>query len=316
MIWLVMGILILGVLLYMAYPLYANTAPKMQPDSEVAEYLTQISDIDVRLGNAGKEDDISALELAKVELQRQVLAKTKADADTGPRSVLLSSLFIALAFGALGLYTTLGRPDLTKAGVQKPVLSPAQAMVQNAEPDHENTMTLEEAVAGLEAKLKENDQDPQGWILYARSLMSMRRFDDALGAYEKVLLLTNNSPNVMKEMDSAIAYIEQIKNGGASQANSPSKLPANSPGPSAEQMQAAASMTPAERQAMIKNMVDGLAAKLTKNPNDVEGWIRLLRARKVMGQNDAVESELTLMKKTFKSSPETIKRILTEAGWE
>jgi cytochrome c-type biogenesis protein CcmH len=53
---------------------------------------------------------------------------------------------------------------------------------------------------------------------------------------------------------------------------------------SPEQMRAADNMTPAERQAFIGNMVDGLAKKLKHNPNDLQGWLRLGRSYGVLGE--------------------------------
>jgi len=46
-------------------------------------------------------------------------------------------------------------------------------------------------------------------------------------------------------------------------------------GPSAEDVQAAQSMTPGQQQEMIRGMVEGLAKRLEANPNDLEGWKRL-----------------------------------------
>lgn len=311
MIWLIMGIIVLAVLLFVAQPLYAKKAPAAEVDSEVKDYLEQITDIDVRLKNA-ESDDISALELAKIELQRQVLAKTGTGQDAGAQTLLLSVLFTAFAFGAMGLYATLGRPELTKsAALKKPVLSPAQAMVQGVEPDHESSLSLEDAVAGLEKKLAQDDQNPQGWILYARSLMSMGRFDDAVSAYEKVLLLTNNNPNVVEELQSAKAYIAQ-QNGAPIAAPAP---PTQNRGPSAEQIRGAAAMTPEDRQEMIEGMVARLSAALTENPNDPDGWVRLLRARKVMGAQGEASAEIALMRETFKDNPQTVEQILSAAGW-
>jgi len=54
-------------------------------------------------------------------------------------------------------------------------------------------------------------------------------------------------------------------------------------GPSRDQVEAAQNMTPQERQAMIRTMVDGLAEKLKDNPDDIAGWLRLGRARTVLG---------------------------------
>lgn len=56
------------------------------------------------------------------------------------------------------------------------------------------------------------------------------------------------------------------------------------PGPTPEDVAAAQKMRPSDQQAMIRGMVDGLAAKLAANPKDVQGWMRLMRARTVLGE--------------------------------
>ena len=45
-------------------------------------------------------------------------------------------------------------------------------------------------------------------------------------------------------------------------------------------------LTPEQRQQAIRSMVDGLAEKLKDNPDDRDGWLRLARARMVLGQPD------------------------------
>jgi cytochrome c-type biogenesis protein CcmH len=62
------------------------------------------------------------------------------------------------------------------------------------------------------------------------------------------------------------------------------------PSPSRDQVQAAQAMNPADRQAMIRGMVDGLAAKLKANPKDEAGWLRLIRARQVLGDAAAART--------------------------
>jgi cytochrome c-type biogenesis protein CcmH len=58
------------------------------------------------------------------------------------------------------------------------------------------------------------------------------------------------------------------------------------PGPTREQMEAAGEMTPEERMAFIRSMVERLANKLAENPDDVAGWERLVRAYGVLGETD------------------------------
>ncbi len=54
------------------------------------------------------------------------------------------------------------------------------------------------------------------------------------------------------------------------------------PGPTASDMQAASGLAPADQDAMVRGMVDRLAARLQANPKDGDGWIRLMRARIVL----------------------------------
>jgi cytochrome c-type biogenesis protein CcmH len=61
-------------------------------------------------------------------------------------------------------------------------------------------------------------------------------------------------------------------------------------GPTAQDVAAAQAMSPEQRQAMIRGMVDRLAARLEQNPDDKEGWVRLAHAYDVLGEADKAQS--------------------------
>jgi cytochrome c-type biogenesis protein CcmH len=63
-------------------------------------------------------------------------------------------------------------------------------------------------------------------------------------------------------------------------------------GPSAQDVQAAEAMLPADRAAMIRGMVDGLASRLERSPRDADGWIRLIRSRIVLGESELARQAL------------------------
>jgi cytochrome c-type biogenesis protein CcmH len=66
---------------------------------------------------------------------------------------------------------------------------------------------------------------------------------------------------------------------------------ANTPaGPTPQDIAAARSMSPEERQAMIRSMVERLAARLQQQPDDKEGWARLAHAYDVLGETDKAEA--------------------------
>ena len=61
-------------------------------------------------------------------------------------------------------------------------------------------------------------------------------------------------------------------------------------GPTAQDVATAQSMSPEERQAMIRSMVDRLAARLEQNPNDKDGWTRLAHAYDVLGESEKAQA--------------------------
>jgi cytochrome c-type biogenesis protein CcmH len=81
------------------------------------------------------------------------------------------------------------------------------------------------------------------------------------------------------------------------------------PGPTPQQMAAASSLPPSEQDQMVRGMVDGLAARLRANPKDADGWIRLMRARMVLGENDAARGALRSGLAAFQGDKATSDRL-------
>ncbi len=61
-------------------------------------------------------------------------------------------------------------------------------------------------------------------------------------------------------------------------------------GPSAADVAAAEEMSQGDRDAFIRSMVEGLAARLEEEPSDIEGWMRLIRAYTVLGEDEAAST--------------------------
>lgn len=64
------------------------------------------------------------------------------------------------------------------------------------------------------------------------------------------------------------------------------------PGPTPEQLAAAASIPPAQQDQMARAMVERLAARLAANPGDADGWIRLIRSRTVLNDDPGAKQAL------------------------
>jgi cytochrome c-type biogenesis protein CcmH len=76
-----------------------------------------------------------------------------------------------------------------------------------------------------------------------------------------------------------------------------------------EALAAAKDMNEADRSAMIRGMVDRLAARLKQNGDDVEGWLRLLRAYMVMGERDRAASALTEARQALAGDAERLRQL-------
>jgi cytochrome c-type biogenesis protein CcmH len=87
----------------------------------------------------------------------------------------------------------------------------------------------------------------------------------------------------------------------------------NKGGPSVEDVREAEAMKPADRVAMIQAMLDRLASRLDQSPRDIEGWIKLMRSRQVLGQAEAAEQTLRSALDAFKDAPQEQERIYSAA---
>ena len=83
----------------------------------------------------------------------------------------------------------------------------------------------------------------------------------------------------------------------------------NMPALSNDTMTAAKDMSEADRGAMIRGMVDRLATRLKQDGNDVEGWLRLVRAYMVMGDREKAVSALSDARKAVASDAERLRQL-------
>jgi cytochrome c-type biogenesis protein CcmH len=130
-----------------------------------------------------------------------------------------------------------------------------------------------QTVSIFKEALKLDPKHPKAQYYNALGLSQEGKAADAKQAFETLLAQSPADAPWRKTVEQEIA-----------------KLSPNAAAPqiSNEQMQGAEGMAPEERMAMIRGMVDGLDEKLKANPNDIEGWLRLIRARSVL--NEQVKS--------------------------
>ena len=74
-------------------------------------------------------------------------------------------------------------------------------------------------------------------------------------------------------------------------------------------MAAAKDMNENDRGAMIRGMVDRLATRLKQNGDDVEGWLRLVRAYLVMGERDKAANALIEARQAVAGDAERLRQL-------
>jgi cytochrome c-type biogenesis protein CcmH len=85
--------------------------------------------------------------------------------------------------------------------------------------------------------------------------------------------------------------------------------PVGPAGPSAADVAAAENMPEGERAEMIRGMVQRLSDRLHTDGNDVDGWMRLVRAYAVLGDRDKAKGAAADARQVLADRPDQVKRI-------
>ncbi|SRR5712692_783655 len=80
------------------------------------------------------------------------------------------------------------------------------------------------------------------------------------------------------------------------------------PGPSADDLAAASELTPDQRAAMVRGMVERLAERLGREGSDLDGWMRLVRAYMVLGEHDKAASATAAARRALGADPDKLRR--------
>ena len=150
----------------------------------------------------------------------------------------------------------------------------------------------------LKSALAMDETYAKARFYWAMALQQEGERDKALVEWRK--LLAQNPKNLQLQMavQRQIAALTPASKpaGNLAGKSEDAKMPALDK----SQREAAASMTPKERQAMIAAMVSRLADRLQENGKDLAGWQKLIRARMILGQREAAATALKTAQDNFK----------------
>lgn len=146
-------------------------------------------------------------------------------------------------------------------------------------------VVTQEVRQALEQSLTLEPNNPRARFYIALSMEQAGQRDEARQAFEA---LAKQSPPDAPWLPLVSEHI--AANGGA-----PAKLdaaPAAPGSPTQDDVAAAENMNAGDRQQMIRGMVESLDAKLGQDPNNFEGWMRLVRSYAVLNDKDRAAEAL------------------------
>lgn len=172
------------------------------------------------------------------------------------------------------------------------------------------------ALTAFRGALRADPQDPRARYFVAVEMDQRGEREAAMTAW---IDLINSAPAGAPWAAEVRAFVEDLARergqniSGRLRPAPAGAVPPGIPGPTAAQIAEAESMAPADQQAMIQGMVSGLEERLRASPRDRDGWVRLMRARMVLGDGAAATTAFRNGMRAFADSPAD-QAVLTEAA--
>jgi cytochrome c-type biogenesis protein CcmH len=328
--------------LILLYPL--RRSPKSFDGShraELAVYRDQLKELE-RDRLMGLFSDEQA-EYVRAEIARRLFATNDDNRLHSHRPMshpwTLASMFVFLG-AAFFLYLSIGRPDLPSHPFERQATAVGMdltAIVANAEqpvtqhPDDgdasdmplaprparldglaETLMAIaggvvtEDARKILEQSLSIEPNNPRARFYIALSMEQGGQSGEARATFEA---LAKDSPAGAPWLPLVNEHI--AKNGGTAIALA--AQPTAPGGPTAKDVAASEAMSSGGRQQMIRTMVESLNAKLAENPDNFEGWMRLIRSYAVLNDKNRAADALKRGLGAFPASGDQGRQLLVLA---
>ena len=156
----------------------------------------------------------------------------------------------------------------------------------------------------LAARLETTPEDVKGWRMLGWSYFNTARYKQAATAFARAVELDPNSAELKLSYEEAKAKAAESDNLETASSLQTETVGKGGDGPSAEKITKPEVkpevMSPHERDAEVRSMVDRLADRLESSPRDVEGWTLLMRSRIVRGEREIAATALRKALEVFK----------------
>lgn len=344
--WLALTILCSAALIGMSLPLTRRDLEDEAIHSDNAIYKDQLKEVDRDLFNGAI--NAPEAEAARLEIKRRLTASEKNLSEAQPISskwrnaiVFTTAAFVVL--GSVGLYVTLGSPNLPSAVKQSTLATP---------PTSDPTLDqIAELVGKIKTHLQANPNDDAGWRMLGWSYSALQNYPQSAEAYSKAMALApantdyksayaealvqtaqgvvtpkaqtlfaevlakapkdsrarfydalahEQSDDQIGALDRWLALFEDTPPDAGWHDNIKQRIIslANATG---RDVSAVIQSQQDQQNILIRGMVERLAGKLVDNPNDLEGWLRLMQSYQVLNEPQKAKEALATALITFAS---------------
>ncbi len=160
-----------------------------------------------------------------------------------------------------------------------------------------NGVITSDAKAAFERALALDASNPRAQFYLGLAAEQDGRTTDAVDRWRKLLAQAPADAPWVVYVRQALARLD------------PSAATSVPPGPTTQDVASAAEMSASDRDQMVRGMVERLAARLSADGSDVEGWLRLMRAYLVLGDRDKARAAAADARRALASDPDKLRRI-------
>jgi cytochrome c-type biogenesis protein CcmH len=283
----------------------ALAGPADDPASAV--YERQLAEID-ELADRGLIADTER-KGAHAEAARRLLSAAEVESEpwligANDRKWVLAAAVAAPA-AALAIYMAVGFPGLPD--------QPFRERVAHWRATDPRQLTAEQMAAVLEDVLRARPNDVEGLRYLALAEGAADSPAEAIRALRRAITLAPNRADLWEMLGQALAYQNEGVVGPNAQVAFRRALELDPSLASARQALATDTQTAPPLDA-IRGMVASLAAKLKDQPDDPEGWVRLVRSYAVLGDTAQRDAALKEARARFAGQPKVQAELTTAAA--
>lgn len=121
-----------------------------------------------------------------------------------PSARLLAGVAAFVVVVSAAGYAWKGSPDKLALGPGSASATAGSGDSPEGAPHDTNTAQIAAMVDKLAARMKEHPEDPQGWVMLARSYVVLERYADAVPAYEQAVKLVADDPSLLADYADAL----------------------------------------------------------------------------------------------------------------